>query len=122
MTVYAQKTVFSNGEQARFFVTYSNETSYKINKTKIALVKIDECCARNKADQKNSQVQSALFEGADGNSKKTIEVHLTVPQLTPSSDRACKVVNIFYEVHITATFDGALDHTMKIPVFILAIE
>lgn len=122
MTVNAPKTVFSNGEQARFCVTYNNESNYDVRQTKIELIRIDESRVHSDTEKKEHQMQSAYFEGAHRNSKKTIEVHFTVPQLTPSSDQICKVVNIFYEVHVTAIVDGAVNHTIKIPVFIIVKE
>jgi hypothetical protein len=120
MTVSAPKTVFSTGEQAKFCVTYNNESNYDVKHTKIELIRIDESRVYSDTDKKEHQMKSAYFEGAHRNSKKIIEVYFTVPQLTPSSDQICQVVNIFYEIHVTAILDGALDHAMKIPVFIIA--
>jgi hypothetical protein len=118
MKINTPTTAIACGDQVKFFVTYNNESTRDVKKTKIELIRIDENRIDNIIKTAVHQVQSRYFAGASENSMTTHEINFKLPNLTPSSDRVCKIVNIFYEVHITASFDGAFDHVMKIPVFI----
>lgn len=118
MTVDTPITAFTSGDQVRINVTYNNESDYQVETTKVELIKIDESRVKNYVDRGSHYMETALFEGVAGNSMKTISTEFEVPDLIPSSDGVCTIVNISYEVHVTAVIINALNHTIKIPVFI----
>jgi hypothetical protein len=119
MEVTAPKTLFTNtGEEAKFTVIYVNESNFEVKETRLELVRIDQGQVNDSVTSKNHIVQSAIFEGVAGKSTKTVETYFKITYHTPSSCEVCKVVKVYFEIHITAVIDTALNHTIKIPVFI----
>lgn len=116
MKVSAEKTVFSISDEAKFNVTYINDSNHKANATNIELIQIVE---KDDAQRIYHLLYSANVEGVEKNSNKMLNINFKIPELLPTIDQFCKCFKISHEIHITALMSGiAFDHRVKVPVFI----
>lgn len=121
MSVQTARTGYVSGQRANFLVRINNQSGVYIRTVQVGLFQIIHYNSDNPKKKKISINIIKSYDNADVPqfSSKEIKGHVNIPVLDPSTEGSCKVIEIFYEVHVKAKIDGLVSSpSVKIPIVI----
>lgn len=123
MTISLPYLGFIPGQTIKITIYYENESTVKVDKTKISL----EQTTRHASEDSNAESfeTKSIFEdvdhnGCDANQRSTMEMSIILPEdLTLTSIRYCSILQIFYDLKIKAIVHGFHNNiSIEIPIII----
>lgn len=121
LSVQTPMTGYVSGQRAQFFVTVDNQSGVYINSVQVGLLQVTHYNSENPKKKKISihMVKSYEHTGVAQFTSRDITSLVNIPALDPSTESSCKIIEIFYEVHVAAKINGLYSSpTVKIPIII----
>lgn len=113
---------FVAGQGVIISVEINNESSIDVENLKISLKKIIFYNSQTPAKRTKEEILNEVeikCGGVQKRNRKNFDQQLIIPPIPPSNMNYCRILNVAYEIHVTAKVSGAHQNlTVKLPITI----
>jgi hypothetical protein len=111
---------FVAGQSVPVSIKINNDSSTDVEETKVTLKKIifyNSQTPRRKTRERVETAAESRHPGVPAKAKGNIEASLVLPPVPPTNIAFCKVIQVHYELHITARVGGIhRSPTLRLPI------
>lgn len=100
---------YVSGQTASVVVQINNESSVEVTDIIVELMKIfyyNSDTPRMRTRKREEKVASTKHQGVPPKKKGDAQAILVIPAVPPTNMGSCRVIQLFYEIHVTARVSG----------------